>query len=139
MKDLIQDLLEALEPYDLNLHNYIDIRAWLNSQKDLDFAEARLSFERSLTAFIGDSTRELRDKHGADVADQGIDELVGLGSTLIMGGKLTENPLTDMILVYAAHLSALTSYGPRPWESVSKIILAAQISTTEKELARSRR
>lgn len=139
MRDLITDLLMVLEPYDLHLRHFTEIRTWLTGQEGTGFAETRIATERSLSAFIGDRTRELRDQYGHDIADNALDDLIGLGSTLIMGGRLTGNPLTDMILVYAAHLSALTSYGLAPWTNVSKVILAAQVSTTEKELARGRR
>lgn len=138
MKDLIEDLLEALEPYDVHLHHFAEIRRHLRTL-DTNFTETRLSTERSLRAFINDQTRALRERHGHDASDKALEELVGLNATLIMAGKLTGNPLTDMIIVYAAHISALTSYGLSPWTNVSKIVLAAQMSTTEKELARSRR
>lgn len=138
MKDLIEELLEALEPYDVHLHHFAEIRRHLRTL-DTNFTETRLSTERSLRAFINDQTRALRERHGHDASDKALEELVGLNATLIMAGKLTGNPLTDMIIVYAAHISALTSYGLSPWTNVSKIVLAAQMSTTEKELARSRR
>jgi hypothetical protein len=139
MADLIEELLEALEPYDVAIASFTKLRTWLTSQEGDEYAETRLQAERTLKAFIGDRTRALRDTYGHDHADKQLGSLIGLSACLIMGGKLTSNPLTDMIIVYAAHLSALTSYGESPWHNVSKVILAAQVRTTEKELARSRR
>lgn len=136
--DLIEELLRALEPYDYMLVSFTDMRSYLRTTVP-EFPETRLQHDRLLSAYLSEQVRARRDDYGHEEADRRLTSLIGLSSTLLMAGRLTENPLTGQILIFAAHLSALTSYGEAPWINVSKIILAAQVKTTEKELARSRR
>lgn len=136
--DLIEELLLALEPYDYMLTSFTGMRAYLRVTAPA-YPETRLQHDRLLSAYLGEQVRARRDDYGHEAADQRLTSLIGLSSTLLMAGRLTENPLADLILIFAAHISALTSYGEAPWTRVSKIILAAQMRTTEKELARSRR
>lgn len=132
MPDLIEELTEALEPFDLTMFH------WLELQRFTDNG-ALLATRQAFGYYLEDQVLGMQRKYGKEACDAGLAELVGLHDALIRVGKLTGDPLADKILIYAAHLAAMSSYGPAVWDRTSKIVPTYTMKTTEKELAKARR
>lgn len=132
MPDLIEELTEALEPFDLTMSSWLDLQRLADNR-------ALLATRQAFGYYLEDRVLAVRNRYGAEDCDAGLAELTGLHDALIRVGKLTEDPLADKILIYAAHLAAMSSYGPAVWDRTSKIVLTYAMKTTEKELAKARR
>jgi hypothetical protein len=136
MADLVTELLEVLEPFDIPTGSFLALRRSLAGPQH---SVAAQFLEAALRAHLREQVLYFQTMHGREACDAGLAELTGLHDALIRVGKLTGDPLADEILVYAAHLAAMGSYGPAVWDRTSKIVLAAAMNTTEKELAKARR
>jgi hypothetical protein len=132
MRDLTEELMEVLEPFDVTMNS------WLRLHHHLDNGSL-LAVRQAFGYYIENQIFEMQAKYGLDACNEGLSKLFGIHDTLIRAGKLTSNAVADKILVYAAHLAAMSSYGPAVWDRAAKIVLSVAMETTEKELERSRR
>jgi hypothetical protein len=143
MADLIEELMEVLEPFDVTMSAWIRLRQHLTMQetsgsRDPDGLGARTAMNLALSIYLEDQVAWMQFKNGHEACNEGLRKLFGVHDTLIRAGRLLGDPLGDKILMYAAHLAAMGPYGPAVWDRASKVVLAAQISTTEKELSKQR-
>lgn len=131
MLDLAEELLKALEPFD------VTISSWLNLKRQLGNAAWTRICRNSLKTYLEDQVIWYRMTHGGqDECDAALKNLVGVHDTLIRAGRLSGDSLVDTILIYAAHLGALSSYGPAVWDRCARVLLQAQMTVKEKELRR---
>lgn len=130
MLDLVDELLEVLEPFD------VTVSSWLNLKRTLGEASWNRICRQALSNYLQDRVTWFRITHGQDGCKVALRDLVGVHDTLIRAGRLTADPLVDHLLVYAAHLAALSSYGPAVWDRASKTLLQIQMTVKEKELKR---
>jgi hypothetical protein len=129
---MLEELMEALEPFDTTMS------AWIRLNKTLDNGSLK-AMRQALRYYLEGQVVDLRYRYGAAVCDQGLAGLFGIHDTLIRAGKLTGDTLIDEILVYAAHLAAMSSYGPAVWDRAARVVLETAMTTTEKQLAKARR
>lgn len=130
MLDLVDELLEVLEPFNTPIGSWRALRHQLGTE-DWD-----LICRRSLSIYLQDRTAGFKIMYGRGECDAGIRDLVGVHDALIRAGRLTGDSLVDDILIYAAHLGALSSYGPAVWDRCARVLLQAQMTVKEKELKR---
>lgn len=130
MLDLVEELLEVLEPFD------ITVSSWLNLKRTLSASSWERICRRSMSVYLEDQVIWFQQIHGKDGCDAALKDLFGVHDTLIRAGRLTGDSLVDKILIYAAHLGALSSYGPAVWDRCARILLQAQMTVKEKELRR---
>lgn len=130
MLDLVDELLEVLEPFD------ITISSWLNLKRQLGDASWNRICRNPLSTYLQDQVTWFKITHGQEGCDAGLRELFGVHDALIRAGRLTGDSLVDEILIYAAHLGALSSYGPAVWDRCARVLLQAQMTVKEKELKR---
>lgn len=136
MLDLTEDLMEVLEPFDVTMTSWLQLRRRLNTNPDVDLSATRESLTRAFGHYCEEQVMAMQGRHGTYVCDAAVTKLVGIHDTLIRAGRLTGDVLVDKILVYAAHLAAMGPYGPAVWDRAARIVLAAQMTTKEKELKR---
>lgn len=139
MPDLIEELTEALEPFDLTMSSWLRLRHAIPVETKPDHVGPHAALLLAYGLYLEDQVLGMQRKYGKEACDAGLAELTGLHDALIRVGKLTGDPLADKILIYAAHLAAMSSYGPAVWDRTSKIVLTYAMKTTEKELAKARR
>jgi hypothetical protein len=135
MTDLVNDILEALEPYDVTM------TSWLKLRLNLPVGKAPIAvdeLDRAVNGYVYEQIMHLRRVHGDVASDATIDDLRGepLKAMLVMAGRLDPSWLTDNLIVYAAHLAALTSYGHAVWRAVSDVVVVVAAETALKESIR---
>lgn len=130
MLDLTEELLETIEPFDITISSWIDLKHRLGG------ASWDRICRRALSTYLEDRVSEFQLTYGKDQCDAALRNLVGVHDALIRAGWLTGDPLADKILIYAAHLAALTSYGPAVWDRTAKVMLQAQTTVKAKDLKR---
>lgn len=134
MRDLVNDLIEALEPYDVTMSS------WLNLRLNLPVGKAAVStddLDDALYAYVSEQVVYLRMVNGSVEADQAIEAMSSepLKAVLIMAGRLLPFRLVDNLIVYAAHLAALTSYGEAVWGRVVEVVVMESLATGEMRVA----
>lgn len=143
MADLIEDLMEVLEPFDVTMSAWIRLRQHLHVREtsgsgNVDSLGARAAMNLAFNIYLEDQVAWMQFKYGPDASDDALRSLLGVNDTLLRAGKLLRDPLADKILIYAAHLAAMGPYGPAVWDRASKVVLAAAMTATEKELSKRR-
>lgn len=134
MTDLVNDLIEAIEPYDVTMSS------WLNLRMNLPVGKVAVhthDLDRALYIYVTEQIIYLRTVNGSVEADQLIDAMSSepLKAVLVMAGRLQPSTLVDALIVYAAHLGALTSYGTDPWARVVEVVVMASLQAGEMRVA----
>lgn len=134
MTDLVNDLIEALEPYDVTMSSWLNLRLNLPIGK---FAVATDDLDRGLYSYVSEQIVCLRMVNGSVEADQAIEDMPGepLKAVLVMAGRLQPSPLLDALIVYGAHLGALTSYGSLPWSRVVEVVVMEAVIVGEMKVS----
>lgn len=134
MTDLVNDLLEALEPYDVTAASWLRLREDLPEAADMAVDE----LDRALNTYVYERIRLLRLREGHAAIDAEIAQLPAarLTDILVTVGRLSSRALIDNLVVYAAHIAAGTPYGPAVWHEAVLVVNAAKIINSEKELSR---
>ncbi len=124
MTDLANDLLEALEPYDVTMSSWLQLRLNLPTGKA---AVRTHDLDRALYIYVTEQIIYLRLVNGSVEADQLIEDMSGepLSAVLVMASRLYASQLVDALVVYAAHLGALTSYGNVAWTRTAGAVVLA--------------
>lgn len=130
MLDLVDELLEVLEPFD------VTISSWLNLRRQLGAESWTRICRNPLSLYLRDQVDWFVTTHGREGCDAALRDLFGVHDAFTRAGRLTGDSLIDEILVYAAHLGALSSYGPAVWDRCARVLLQAQMTVKEKELKR---
>lgn len=122
MKDLTNDLLEDLEPYDVTMSHWLNLRLNLPVGK---FATDTWSLDRAIRVYVQDQVNGLRLINGSVESDHAIEELRAptLQQTLASIYASTHGSRREtmtMLVVYAAHLAAMTSYGRGAWDRAAE-------------------
>ncbi len=132
MTDLIDDLLAALKPFDTSMSHWEALRPYLPAAK---FAVSVEDLDRALYAYVSEQIIGLRMINGSAEADAYIDDLAGepLKNILIQAGRLHPSRLVDALIVYAAHLAALTSYRGVVWRRACEAVVVVAAETALQE------
>lgn len=134
MTDLVNELLEALERYDTTMSSWIKLRVQLPRQRAHYRAAVPIDdLDRVLYAYVTEQIIRLRVVNGSVEADQAIKALARepLEAVLVMAGRLQPSQLADALIIYAAHLAALTSYGEAVWGNVVEVVVMEALATGE--------
>ena len=132
MTDLVEDLLVALEPYDTTMASWSALRTSLPNMR---FAVSTDQLDRALYAYASEQIVGLRLVNGTVESDAFIDDLPGepLKNILVQAGRLQPSALVDALIVYGAHLAALTSYRGAVWARITDAVVT---EATFQELTR---
>lgn len=133
--DLVNDLLEALAPYDVTAASWLRLRERL---PEAPMAVAVDELDRALNSYVYEQIQHLRLRNGSVEIDNEIAQLPAarLTDILVTVGRLSARDLVDNLVVYAAHIAAGTSYGPAVWHEAVLVVNAAKIINNEKEVSR---
>jgi hypothetical protein len=133
--NLVNDLIEAIEPYDVTMSSWLRLRTQLPVSKA---SVETYELDKAMCAYLHEQTLWLRLKNGSVEMDHVMSQLRGqsLQRALIQAGQLHPSDIVDGLIVYAAHLAAGTSYGQAAWDRILTAIWGFKISNDEKEMSR---
>lgn len=134
MRDLVNDLIEALEPYDVTMSSWLNLRLNLPIGR---FAVGADDLDRALHIYVTEQISGLRMVNGSVEADAFIEAMPSepMKAVLVMAGRLQPSQLVDALIVYAAHLAALTSYGQAVWGRVVEVVVLEAVIVGEMRAA----
>lgn len=122
MPDLTEKLLEALEPYDVTVSSWLSLKRRLGAPTWIRLCRSPLG------VYLEDQVVWFQITRGKDECEAALAQLFGVHDALIRAGHLTGDSLVDKILIYAAHLGALSPYGSAVWDRAAKVMLEAQMT-----------
>jgi hypothetical protein len=134
MTDLVNDLIEALEPFDKTMSSWLNLRLNLPVGK----APMRTDFlDSALHVYVSEQIIWLRTVNGSVEADLAIKSMPGepLEAVAVMAGRLQPSRLVDGLIIYAAHLAALSSYGDAIWGNVVEVVVMESVIAGEMKVA----